>query len=103
MYEMISSLVKGQVITFNYGRKTYKLGIHSESDGTKHMNVREVGKYGVESTMNVGKATKNIIWLYDYNMMGVRSEGKMYTSNITDITLMDAQGVIREGGMSVNI
>ena len=88
MYEMISSLVKGQTIEFNYGKNKYILGVHCVTDKEKYMHVREVSKYGLNICMNVDKVSKSIIWLYDFNMMGVRNNGKMYMSNITDIKLI---------------
>jgi len=85
---MIKNLVKGQTINFNYGKKQYILGIHTVTDKENYMHVREMNKYDINVTMNVDKVSKGIIWMYDYNMMGVRTKGKMYISNITDMTLV---------------
>jgi len=89
MYKMIKNLVKGQTIEFNYGDKEYVLGVHSVTDIETYMHIREVSKYGLNICMNVDKLSKDIIWLYDFNMMGNRSNGRMYMSNITDAVMVD--------------
>ena len=89
MYKMIKNLVKGQTIEFNYGDKQYVLGVHSVTDIETYMHIREVSKYGLNICMNVDKVSKSIIWLYDFNMMGIRSNGRMYMSNITDPVMVD--------------
>jgi hypothetical protein len=90
MYEMIQSLEKGQTIKFNYGKQGFTLGVHGIDGIVKYMNVSKDSKFATQSNMamNIDQVTEELIWLFDYNMMGVRNEGKMYISHITNIQLI---------------